>query len=148
MIVTGAPWNCLARGDRRNALARALGNMRAFHAFCMVKERDDAMLGDTVAAFYAAHGGLDGPRYVGVNDYDADFAVYLFEDDDTARPYIALFYRTGHDWTAHRYDWTEDEIDASVRGLDDDAVSALRAMLPPDDMPEALIGTERICVTA
>lgn len=106
------------------------------------------MLNDTVAAFYVAHSGLDGPRYVGINAYADDFAVYLFEDDDTARPHIALFYRTGHDWTAHRYDWTEDEIDASVRGLDDDAVSALRAMLPPDDVPEALIGTERICVTA
>jgi hypothetical protein len=134
--------------NRRNALARALGNRRAFHAFCMVKREGDAMLGDTVAAFYAAHGGLEDPRYVGIHDYDDDFATYLFRDDDDARPHIALFYRSGHDWTAHRYDWTEDEIDASVRGFDDDAVSALRAMLPAEDVPAALVGTARMCVTA
>lgn len=89
--------------------------------------------------------------YIGIHDYGDDYATYLFRDDDARRPHLCLHYRRLNGagvWGAHRYDWTEDEIDASIRELEPDDIRALMLLLPINDLPAALVGTDRVCVPA
>ncbi len=91
-------------------------------------------------------------RYIGIHDYGTEdgsiYANYILEDDDPQRPHITLMYDQRIGWRSIRWDWTADEIDASIRELSDQETQALLLMLPVADLPAAIIDTDRVCVAA